>query len=237
MLHHPLEAINGKRLNGYWLHIESLTELQKSGWRGFTLLLQHSDPGFLTSPVVKGIYSIGGKDGVQPWMDIQYWEVLDAQASPTTQARCIYLTSHGLDTKLFKALSMLIPSGGHMMVSYEDEQAIHRETMRSLHIGMPPVATRLGFLLFVAGFQYVKNWYLAEGGHEGPRKLWAEKALNATVARDLLRRTEKELQTYLARQLCSTNDWDATLNMSGRKRALQALHIIHNETHGKASHS
>ena len=73
-------------------------------------------------------------------------------------------------------MSRIIPAGGHLMVSYEDNDAIHRQTDRALTSGVPPVLTPLGYLLFVSGFRLVKNWYLAEGGHEGPRKLWGEKA-------------------------------------------------------------
>jgi hypothetical protein len=61
------------------------------------------------------------------------------------------------------------------MVSYEDAAPLHRETDRALSAGVPPVLTPLGFLLFMSGFRLVKNWYLSEGGHEGPRKLWGEK--------------------------------------------------------------
>jgi hypothetical protein len=34
----------------------------------------------------------------------------------------------------------------------------------------------------MAGFQCLKDWYLAEGEFESPRKLWGEKALNETIA-------------------------------------------------------
>jgi hypothetical protein len=78
-------------------------------------------------------------------------------------------------SELFQSLAQLIPPGGHLMVSYEGADPLQRETDQALSAGVPPVLTPLGFFLFLSGFRLVKNWYLAEGGHEGPRKLWGEK--------------------------------------------------------------
>jgi hypothetical protein len=84
------------------------------------------------------------------------------------------------------------------MVSYETDGAVHRETLRLLEAGVPPAATPLGFLLFRSGFSLVKNWYLAEGGHEGPRKLWGEKAPDPEWESTFRQRTERQLLEFLA---------------------------------------
>ena len=66
--------------------------------------------------------------------------------------------------------------------------------------GFPPISTAQGKLLFHAGFRLVKDWYLAEGGHEGPRKLWGEKPLNDIESRDFDLKTFLQLLAFLSRQ-------------------------------------
>ena len=170
MSNHLLQQLEGRLLGEYRLHLQRLKPLRLSGWRGFSLALKDRKGTLAQPPAVEGIYSAGGKDGVRPWMDISVTDVV-AFGSGNRLA----LREAGLMHELFQSLSQLIPPGGHMMVSYEDTDPLHRETDRALSAGVPPVLTPLGFLIFMSGFRLVKNWYLSEGGHEGPRKLWGEK--------------------------------------------------------------
>jgi hypothetical protein len=167
---HPLRSLEGRLLKEYRLHLQRLKQLRLTGWRGFSVALEDRDGKLAQPPVVEGIYSAGGKDDVQPWMDITVSEVIAFGSG-----KRLNLRQAGLIEELFQSLSLLIPPGGHLMVSYEDTDPLHRETDRALAAGVPPVMTPLGFLLFRSGFRLVKNWYLSEGGHEGPRKLWGEK--------------------------------------------------------------
>jgi len=171
---HPLQSLEGKELGTYKLRLTQLQQLRLSGWRGFTLHLQSKEGKLSASPIVRGIFSSGGKDGVKSWMDINYFEetIFNDKQLPDI----INLSGQRLDRQLFEYLARIVEPGGHMMVSYEDENRIHINTLASLAIGIPPAVTPLGELLWWSGFQLVKDWYLAEGGHEGPRKLWAEKA-------------------------------------------------------------
>jgi len=194
-----LKNLNGKRVNGYTLHLGEVKQLRFSGWKGFKLYVRDSR-GFLSgSPVIKGIYSVGGKDGVKAWMDLQYNEELKFLKEKEIKDNLI-LSSNSLDQKLFKYLGNIIPPGGHLMVSYEGKQIIHTDTIKSLSIGIPPVATALGFLIFQGGFQLIKDWYLAEGGHEGPRKLWGEKAPNDTWAQTFYKNTAQQVVQFLERK-------------------------------------
>jgi hypothetical protein len=170
MKDHPLQVLEGRLLGEYRLHLQQLKPLRLSGWRGFILALKEHEGTSAQPAVVEGIYSAGGKDGVRPWMDIAVTDVVEFGPG-----RRLDLRESGLMPNLFQFLSELIPPGGHLMVSYEDTDPLHRETDRALSVGVPPVLTPLGFLLFMSGFRLVKNWYLSEGGHEGPRKLWGEK--------------------------------------------------------------
>jgi hypothetical protein len=71
---------------------------------------------------------------------------------------------------LFSLLRPLIPPGGHVMVEYDSP--VRAETARALALGVPPLATPLGAQLVRAGFApRFKDWSIAEGGLEGPRKL------------------------------------------------------------------
>jgi hypothetical protein len=189
---HPLQSLENHLLGRYRLHLQGLKQLRFSGWRGFALALRGREGVFFQPPVVQGIYSAGGKDNVKPWMDITVSEIIEGGPG-----RRINLSQQGLMHKLFQSLSELIPPGGHLMVSYEDENPLHRETARALSAGVPPVLTPLGFLLFMSGFRLVKNWYLSEGGYEGPRKLWGEKPPGKVWSLLWDQTTAKQLVHYL----------------------------------------
>jgi hypothetical protein len=191
-----LKNLDKKKLNGYKLHLGELKQLRFSGWKGLRLFIRDSRGNLSSFPVIKGIYSAGGKDGVKPWMDIEYSEKLGFLEEKETKDGLV-LSSKSLDRKLFKYLGNAIPSGGHLMVSYEGEQIIHTSTAKSLSMGIPPAATALGFLIFQGGFQLIKDWYLSEGGHEGPRKLWGEKAPDGTWAKIFYKKTAQQIFQFL----------------------------------------
>jgi hypothetical protein len=199
-----LTGLNGKGLNGYKLHLGEIKQLRLSGWKGFRLYLKDSEDILSTTPVIEGIYSVGAKDGVKSWMDLVYFEELRFLEGKIIK-EILNLSLKGLDRKLFRYLGEIIPPGGHLMVSYEEEQKVHLDTLESLRIGIPPVLTPLGLLIFLGGFQYVKDWYLAEGGHEGPRKLWGEKAPDESWAENFYERTAKQVSQFLERKTNSTH--------------------------------
>jgi hypothetical protein len=194
-----LKNLHGKRVNGYTLRLGELKQLRFSGWKGFKLFIRDSRGNLSSSPVITGIYSAGGKDGVKPWMDIEYYEELEFFEEKETKGGMV-LSSNSLDRKLFKYLGNIIPPGGHLMVSYEGKQLIHTHTIKSLSIGIPPAATSLGFLIFQGGFQLIKDWYLSEGGHEGPRKLWGEKAPDDIWAKSFYKKTAQQIFQFLERK-------------------------------------
>ncbi|MFB0518811.1 MAG: DUF1122 family protein [Acidobacteriota bacterium] len=215
---HPLQSLEGKELGAYKLHLAQLKQLRLSGWRGFTLHLQSKEGKLSASPIVRGIFSSGGKDGVKSWMDINYFE--EAVFNDEQPSDKINLSEQGLDRRLFQYLAGLIEPGGHMMVSYEDENRIHINTLASLAIGIPPAVTPLGELLWWSGFQLVKDWYLAEGGHEGPRKLWAEKAPDTHWADEWNHLLIGQLSEFLSRK--PRPDY-ISLEQSARERARTIL--------------
>ena len=196
--------------------------LRRSGWTWFSLILADRTGAAGERPVVQGIYSRGGKDGVRPWMDIEYAEEIPFPAG-SGPARIESLAGSDLSRRLFRMLGNAIPPGGHLMVSYEGDQSVHRDSLRSLGIGVPPVATPLGLLLFQGGFHLVKDWYLAEGGMEGPRKLWGEKAPDPEWERIFLERTHCELREFSSRPLLPDED---PLVAASRYRAAKLLALV-----------
>jgi len=224
-----LKKLHGKKLNGYMLYLGELKQLRFSGWKGFRLYLRDSSGALSGFPVIKGIYSVGGKDGVKPWMDLEYYEELEFLEEKDTRNRFI-LSSNSLDLKLFRYLGNIIPLGGHLMVSYEGEQIIHSNTAKSLSIGIPPSATPLGFLIFQGGFELIKDWYLSEGGHEGPRKLWGEKAPDNTWAQTFYKKTAQLLLQFLDAE---NNLADKELQEPAIQRSKEILEIIKKHYKGK----
>jgi len=208
-----LKALHGQALDRYRLSLEEVKRLRLSGWRGFKLYLQNPEGRLSREPVIKGIHSRGGKDGVKPWMDLDYREELEFE----TEGTRLSLSEVELDHKLFKALGNIIPPGGHLMVSYEGRDKIHEETVKLLSLGVPPSITPLGWLIFMAGFQLIKNWYLAEGGFEGPRKLWGEKAPDERWEKIFLDRTGQQVSQFLERRsdLLPQEEEEAALRRAG----------------------
>jgi hypothetical protein len=219
---HPLHRLQDKKLNSLKLQIGEVKQLRLSGWKGFKLYLQNPLDTQSADPAIKGIYSSGGKDGVQPWMDLDYRDEVEFH-DPSGEPEKHILSTSGLGIKLFSYLGDLIPPGGHLMVSYEGEQQIHSDTRKSLGIGIPPAATPLGFLLFKSGFPYIKDWYLAEGGFEGPRKLWGEKAPHKEWERNFHNRTSLQIDKFLG-QTFSAKHQD--LVEIAQKRSKKIMEII-----------
>lgn len=215
-----LEAFH---LKGYSLHVGEEKQLRLSGWRGIKLYLKDAAGNLSERPVIEGIFSRGNRGKIQPWMDLSYTEAVSLTGKGDGEGNLLRLDNAEIDGELFQHLGGLIPRGGHLMVSYEGTDPIHRDTLRGLYAQIPPAATPLGFLLFNAGFEYIKDWYLAEGGNEGPRKLWAEKSPDDRWKMQFLKKTEDALVLFLQRGRETVHQ---DLNRAGRERAERILQSI-----------
>lgn len=182
-------TLNGRTVGHYKLAIECKPLRSRQGWTHFSCQLEdrrgrvssqkelHGD--WTPTPVLQGIHSLGGR-GVKGWIEVEdYHPVIHFEGLPEA-VETLALSEGKIDQELFNLLSEIIPPGGHLMFVYEVsyESLFHQETEEGLRRGIPPVSTPQGILLFHSGCRWVKNWYLAEGGHEGLRKLWGEKPLN-----------------------------------------------------------
>ncbi len=189
-----LQSVDCRRLGEFQLRLESRPLRQRVGWTGFSIFLEDragrtsSRKGvggeYVFTPVVEGIHSRGGK-GIKSWIEVEnYFPVLHFRGGMLPE-QTISLSETGADGTLFRILADLLPPGGHLMFAYDVsyESDFHRETSECLIRNVPAVCTPMGKLLFDAGLRLVKDWYLAEGGYEGPRKLWGEKPVDDGEAR------------------------------------------------------
>lgn len=217
------DELDGTRVGLFVLRLDRVKQLRQSGWKGFCLYLEDGTGRRGAPAVVKGIFSRGGKDGVRPWLDVVYRQRVVFEAPEIDSFRSVDLAEAGLETALFGSLARLIPCGGHLMVSYEEEDPIHTETVEGLRRNVPPAATPLGFVLFISGFPLVKDWYLSEGGHEGPRKLWAERAPDPATDTEWRARTGRGLRDFLAILPCDGAD---PIKIAAARRATFLLELL-----------
>lgn len=164
---HPLAVLEGRMLGDFALSV-SLGPTSRFGARYFALYV--AQPAFASGdePVATGLHNSGPLPTYN-WIEIA--ETRERVALPEGGEASI---GEGGLQRLFEMLVDLIPAGGHIMVEYDSRE--RAETARCLSLGVPPLATPLGEMLFRAGCgAHFKDWQIAEGGGEGPRKLQAYK--------------------------------------------------------------
>jgi hypothetical protein len=179
---------------GFKLALEARRSRTRSGWVHFSAMLVGRGEEFSVSALIAGIASAGGR-GVKPWFEVRIYPEVKFANEKKVDARSL-----GLEKSVIELLAGLTPPGGHLMVDYESEG--QEETFAELLLGVPPLATRLGEMLFAADIRgQFKDWYFPEGGHEGPRKLQANKPPDEEAAGRALRQHRRELRAFLAAPL------------------------------------
>jgi len=182
---HPLGRLQGRALGPSRL-LMLLGPKNAVGAVYFQAFLRLADGRLSAEPLLLGLHN-SGRYPAYNWIDVIRYE--DSAA---------FEGGEGLDRRLFRLLGQLIPPGGHLMVEYESEG--QRPTERMLTLGVPPVATPLGYLFFLSGCgASFRDWYISEGGREGPRKLQGFKPLDDEDARSKAQSMAEELRQFLAR--------------------------------------
>jgi hypothetical protein len=190
----------------------------RAGWFHLTAALAEANGAESRTPIMTGIVSGGGR-GVKPWFECRFYPQVTLADGTTLDAR-----ECGLEAALIDRLGELVPAGGHLMVEYESpgQSMTHAELL----LRVPPAATHLGALMFHAGFRGAfKDWYISEGGHEGPRKLQANKSPNAEAARIAMRTNLEELRAFI-KQALPTGRADAEIVARAQARARAILKDI-----------
>jgi hypothetical protein len=180
------------------------------GSRYFQLFAADRQGCLAAEPLALGLHNTGPFPAFN-WVElIQYQEVL------TFDDRALELWDTGLARTLFKALSGFVPSGGHMMVEYDSPT--HRATERILTLRYPPATSPIGYLMFETGVRSYRDWYISEGGREGPRKLQGFRPLNEAIEAEKTSALIGEVRTMLeAPPNGAHGEWGQTARELGRK--------------------
>jgi hypothetical protein len=216
--------IEGTELHGACSSAYKLTivELQpvrpRIGWFHLVVAIRQPNGEPSRSPLMVGLVSGGGR-GVMPWFECRLYPSVKVADGGILDSR-----TTGLEAAFVELLGTLIPPGGHLMIEYETPG--QGETHSELLLRIPPVATHLGSLMFRAGFcGEFKDWYISEGGHEGPRKLQANKSPTPKAAREAMRTHLAELESFVKRPLPKRPE-DAAIVARARDRARSLLKEI-----------
>jgi len=188
---HGLALLEGPELAGGRLRV-LLGPRSRFGARYFALFLDDPARGTSREPVLQGLHRAG------PLPSYNWIEVAETNASvsfPDGSTAAIDATE---TERLFSLLVASLPAGGHLMVEYDSPQ--RAETAHGLAHGVPALATPLGELLFRAGCgAHFKDWQIAEGGAEGPRKLQAYKPPSEEHAQRWRGEAARDLRAFLER--------------------------------------
>ncbi len=115
------------------------------------------------------IWFTGRKPWYLPWMEVSYVPEIMIEKNNT-----IRVSEKEWDQLLIRVLSNMLPPGSHIMITYDN----HHDVLMELEKNVPVVATRIGYLLFLSGFTWFKDWYFPEGLKEGNVKIQGEKPLD-----------------------------------------------------------
>jgi hypothetical protein len=209
-----ISSIEGEGLNGYVLKVANISRGRFVEETNFELFLKNAEGETSKNPVVKGAHFSGREEYYKPWLEIYYYNRVSFRPS-----KILDLSERGLDEKMFRILSQLLPPGAHIMVVYLN----HEETRKGLERGVPPAATPIGHSLWKSGFTWFKDWYFAEGFMEGDIKLQGNKPLNEAQRRKDLLKIRKELIAFLKKEKREKN-----LFLEARKRAENILKDVEN---------
>lgn len=185
---HQLTSLNGREFVGGRLRV-MLGPTSRFGARYFRILLEAADGTVSGDAVLTGLHNSG------PLPSYNWVEVAETNERVSLANGTIEIGRAGIG-ELFRLLFELLPPGGHLMVEYDS--AARAETAAGLAHRVPAIATPLGELLFRIGFgARFKDWQIAEGGAEGPRKLQAYKPPAGEHASRWRREAVSELHAFL----------------------------------------
>lgn len=212
---HPLAGLNGQPLGRMTIQV-LLGPLNPVGANYFQISLRDSRGRLSDQPALVGLYHRGSYPS-HNWI-----EVIDLADLVLLDEEVLNLKEVALERVLWGYLADLIPPGGHLMVEYDSPR--HKETKRSLAAGVPPVATPLGSLLFEIGCGVrIRDWDIAEGGNEGPRKLQGYKAFDEQHRRQRTQEMIHELRAFLNKE---PSPGRGGIQQRARERAASVLRAL-----------
>jgi len=206
---HPIARLDGLPLGDLRL-VALLGPRNAVGSRWFQLLAVDDD-----GRIADGVFAMG-LHGAGPYPAYNWVELTQFKETIDVGGRSVDLWASGLEIELFQAVSELVPAGGHIMAEYDSPT--HRATERILTLRYPQATTPIGYSMFEAGVRSYRDWYISEGGREGPRKLQGFKPLNDEIAREKTAALQAEVEAMLARPDDPAHgDWGRLARELGRK--------------------
>jgi len=211
---HPIASLDGLALGDY--RVTALLGPKNAvGSRYFRLYLADSSGRLANELVALGLQNNG------PYPAFNWVELTQFQETVQFGRATLDLWTAGLESTLFGALSALVPAGGHIMAEYDSPS--HRATERILTLGYPPATSPIGYLMLEAGVRSYRDWYISEGGREGPRKLQGFKPLNRKIAREKTGALIEELRAIVGQRANPAHGEWGQLARELRRKALQRL--------------
>lgn len=188
------------------------------GARYFRIYLQSQELGRPEHPLLLGMVNSG------PYPGFNWVEVIDYSERLLIPDGREVTVPEGVLWGVLAQLASLVPAGGHLMAEYDSPG--QRMTARALAAGVPPRATPLGAAIAAAGCGVAfRDWYISEGGREGPRKLQGFRALDEEHRR---RRDGETLASLRAFMDASAHlEWD--LQARTRTLAQEAIEDLEAE--------
>jgi hypothetical protein len=218
---HPLAQLDGAEVGeGVWLGVE-LGPRNNVGSTYFRAYLESNELGRTAEPVLMGLQNTGRYPG-QNWVEVTHFQ----GRLPLVDGREVEVPE-GIDLQIVQALARLVPPGGHLMMEYDS--AARRITAQALAARVPPAATPLGAMMFAAecGVAF-RDWYIPEGGREGPRKLQGFRALDEEHRRRRAPEMLAELEAFMER----SKDLDWLVQAKTRPLAEAAIEVLRHRVDG-----
>jgi hypothetical protein len=213
---HPLATLQGASLGAYRL-IVLLGPKNAVGSRYFQLFLADGGGRLADDALALGLHGQG------PYPAFNWVELTQYHAVLALGGEAVDLAAEGLDRPLFQHLSQFAPAGGHMMVEYDSPS--QRATERVLTLGYPPATSPIGYLMLQVGCRSYRDWYISEGGREGPRKLQGFRPLNEEIAAEKTRQLREEVLSFLSRpENTQHGNWGVLARRNGRA-VVEALEV------------
>ncbi|MBS3778146.1 MAG: DUF1122 family protein [Candidatus Thermoplasmatota archaeon] len=169
------------------VHSLDVVQGRTSAEKRTTIVLERDDEKLKVMDV---IFFDGINPWYHPWIELVY--PYDFK-NDYEELEFVYFDSK-LEKTMIKLFCNSLPSAGKIFIAYETDN----ETRKGLMMSIPPVITRLGFLLFMNDCTWFKDWYFPEGGFEGGQKLQGEKSLSSKQKNRQLNRLYQKVGNYIS---------------------------------------
>ncbi len=182
--------LDGRHIGAFAILLRNARPGRAQGELRFDLSLRDMKGRVYEPPVISALYFSGIGKWYRRWIEVSY------ENRVSSDGTAVDLEGRPEEEELFRLLCGLLPPGSHIMVKYHN----HPITAMALLFGIPPAATPIGYLLYLAGCRWYKDWYFAEGFLEGEEKLQASKPLD--LERKLAKTSEimEQLKSYLHKE-------------------------------------